>query len=294
MQASFRARLAAGPPLLLDGATGTELNRRGVDTALPLWSARALLEAPDELLAVHRDYVAAGADIITTNTFRTHGHSLAAAGMADRAAELTCQAVEIARQAVAGTDCLVAGSVAPLEDCYSPGLVPEDAALETEHAAMVEALCAAGVDVLLVETMNTVREAAAAARAAVGTGKPTIVSFVCGRDGRLLSGESVRDAATEIAALKAAVLAVNCSSAPDLLIALTELSTAVALPLGAYGNVGYADDEQGWVNTDSVEPEVYAKYAADWLRLGACLVGSCCGTGPAHTWALRELIDADR
>ena len=207
---NFCARLASGPPLLLDGATGTELNRRGVDTALPLWSARALLEAPDELLAVHRDYVAAG------------------------------------------------------------------------------------VDVLLVETMNTVREAAAAARAAVRTGKPTIVSFVCGRDGRLLSGESVRDAATEIAALKAAVLAVNCAPAPDLVTALTELSTAVALPFGAYGNVGCADDEQGWVNTDSVEPEVYARYAADWLRLGACLVGSCCGTGPAHTRALRQLIDAAR
>ena len=84
----FLTRLASGRVLLLDGATGTELQRRGVDTGLPLWSARALIEAPEVLTAIHADYVAAGADIITTNTFRTHRRTLTRAGMGERTREL--------------------------------------------------------------------------------------------------------------------------------------------------------------------------------------------------------------
>ena len=152
-------------------------------------------------------------------------------------------------------------------------------------------LATAGVDLLLVETMNTIREAVAASAAAVATGLPTLSGLVCGRDGCLLSGESVAEAGHALAALGVDGVVVNCGPAPDLHRPLGELANTIDLPTGAYGNVGYADAEQGWINTDSVDPEAYAGYASRWLSLGARVVGSCCGTGPPHTRALRRLID---
>src|SRR5512139_2644302 len=132
---NFFTRLTTGFALLLDGAAGTELQRRGVDTTLPLWSARALIEAPEVLRAIHKDYLAAGADIITTNTFRTHRRTLTRAGVGERARELTSLAVQIARDAAGRVDrqIFVAGSMAPLEDCYSPQLVPAADELQVEH-----------------------------------------------------------------------------------------------------------------------------------------------------------------
>src|SRR5260221_3956648 len=149
---SFLKRLAQARPILLDGATGTELNRRGVNTDLPLWSANALLTAPEVLGQIHADYIRAGAEMVTANTFRAHRRSLAGGGPAygERAAELVRQAVALARAAAApaaaGREVFVAGSQAPLEDCYSPQLVPPQAECEREHAEMAQHLAAAGAD----------------------------------------------------------------------------------------------------------------------------------------------------
>src|SRR5690606_9564410 len=167
-------------------------------------SARAALDDPARGARLDHAYVAAGAEIVTADTCRTHRRSLAAAGLAARAAELTALAVRLARaaagQAAGSRPCWIAGSIAPLEDCYRPDLVPDDEALAREHAAQAEALAAAGADLLLVETMNTVREAHAATRAAAATGLPVWTSFVCDGAGRLLSGEPLAAALDAVAA----------------------------------------------------------------------------------------------
>ncbi|HIC23042.1 MAG TPA: homocysteine S-methyltransferase family protein, partial [Planctomycetes bacterium] len=152
----------------IDGATGSELERRGVDLSLPLWSSRALLDAPEVVAEVHRDYLSAGAEAITTATFRTHRRSLEKAGLGERAAELTRQAVEIAMRVrdEERPDALVLGSVAPLEDCYRPDLVPDEETCMREHTELMEHLVAAGVDLILIETMNQLGEARAAVQAA--------------------------------------------------------------------------------------------------------------------------------
>jgi homocysteine S-methyltransferase len=291
----FRDRLADPSPVLLDGATGTELNRRGVDTSLPLWSAAALLRAPEVVRQIHADYVAAGAEVITANTFRTHERSLRAGGMADArraAAELTAQAVALARSA-AGGSAWVAGSQAPLEDCYSPHLTPDDAALEREHRHMAENLAAAGVDLILVETQNTIREAVAATRGASATKLPVLVSFACGVDGRLLSGEPLRDAARAVLPLRPDAVLVNCGPARLMEGLLRELRRECGdTPIGCYANIGEVDAVQGWRNTAEA-PAVYTDFARTWLAAGARLIGGCCGTTPAHIAnvanSLREL-----
>jgi homocysteine S-methyltransferase len=282
-------------PLILDGATGTELNRRGVDTGLPLWSANALLTEDGSriLQEVHEDYLRAGAEILTTNTFRTHRRALSPSDNADRALELTRRAVSIARAAIISVPSsqprYVAGSISTLEDCYRPDLVPPDDQLQSEHAERVQHLLQSGVDIFLVETINSIREALAIARLAVDTGKPVIVSFVCGRDGRILSGETLTDAAGALLPLGVDVLGVNCVAAPDLLTPLSVLRSASppGFPLIAYGNIGYATQTVGWVNTDAVDPEVYSKYALTWQAL---IVGGCCGTTPAHIAQLHRFL----
>jgi len=182
---SFNERLAEGAPLLLDGATGTELEKRGVDTSSPIWSAIALKKFPQLVEDIHFEYVQAGAEIITANTFRTHQRSLAKVALGHEAMSLSKKAIELVRRAIDRSDknIFIAGSIAPLEDCYSPELVPSDEELFLEHSLRAENVAISNADLLLSETMNTIREAVAAASAASQTGLPFGVSFVCGDDG---------------------------------------------------------------------------------------------------------------
>ncbi len=306
----FLTQLAAGRAFLLDGATGTELQRRGVDTTLPLWSARALLEARDALCTIHADYVAAGADIITTNTFRTHRRTLTRAGLGERTHELTQLAVQIARKTAqqAAHRVLVAGSISPLEDCYSPELVPPDGELWIEHAEMARDLAQAGCDMLLVETMNSIREAVIAVRCAGATGLPVCVSFVAGLNGlppdqieramtaersavlTLLSGESITNAVQAVRRWRPAVILINCVPLTDIDRAFGELRAAHHGPIGLYANVGHADDQSGWALTDDTQPAAYAQHARQWLCHGAAIIGGCCGTTPDHIAALKDLM----
>jgi len=306
MGMTFLERVVQPRPILLDGATGTELSRRAVDVGLPLWSANALLTAPHVLSQIHADYLRAGAEVITADTFRTHRRSLAKAGLGAQARVLTHQAVDLARAAVnvylvgqghgVARECYVAGSLAPLEDCYQPELVPPQAECEAEHAEMASYLAEAGADLLLVETMNTVREAVAATRAAVATGLPVISSFVCRDDGRLFSGEAVRSAVEAVVPLGVTGVCINCTPSTLIHKPFAELRAAVRsfsdqhLLIGLYANIGHTQDVEGWSNTADVSPLEYARLAAKWLEQGAHLIGGCCGTTPAHIAALRMVI----
>ncbi len=282
--------------LLLDGATGTELERRGVDISLPLWSARALLDAPQVLHDIHRDYLAAGAGVITANTFRTHRRSLAKAGLGDQAGTLTRQAVQIARAArdEHKPDALVLGSVAPLEDCYRPDLSPDEPTCRREHAEMIDHLLEAGVDLLLIETMNNVREARAAISEAQRRAPGKWIASFCLRSdsepGILLSGESMRDLVDSL--IDAYAVGVNCAAAH-----VTEAHVAALralLPddvrIAAYANIGYADETGNWISTDAIEPQRYAEYAMQWIDAGATLIGGCCGTTPGTIRAISAKI----
>jgi S-methylmethionine-dependent homocysteine/selenocysteine methylase len=279
-------RLREGPPLLLDGATGTELERRGVDCGLPLWSARALLEAPGSVSTIHAEYRVAGAEILTANTFRTQRRTLETAGIGERAAELTALAVELARRAGAGW---VAGSDPTLEDCYRPDLVPDRDALEREHAEHAENLAAAGADLILVETMNSVREARAAARAAAATELPVVVSFVSWRDARLLSGEPLLEAIDAVAAASPVALAVNCLPASSVASCLPALCES-DFPFGVYANLGAPEATGEFRRSEDCTPECFADFATSWVEAGARLVGGCCGTTPAHIRAIAEQL----
>ena len=275
----------------IDGATGSELERRGVDLSLPLWSSRALLDAPEVLAAVHRDYLTAGAEAITTATFRTHRRSLEKAGLGDRASELTRQAVEIARTVrdECRSDALVLGSVAPLEDCYRPDRVPDEEICLREHAELMEHLIDAGTDLILIETINHLGEGRAAVEAArrVAPGR-WIVSFCTrseGQPGVLLSGEELAPFLSELGDAQA--VGVNCVVAGAMVDQVKLLRGSLPqTPILAYGNIGHADELGNWHSSDAVDPGCYAEYASSWIESGATIVGGCCGTTPEHIRAV--------
>lgn len=278
--------------MLLDGATGTELDRRGVNVSLPLWSARALIDAPDMVEQVHADYLEAGADAVVTNTFRTHRRSLVKGGMGERARELTQVAVDIARSARnrVKPGAKVLGSVAPLEDCYRPELSPDAEDCKAEHAEMITHLLDAGVDMILIETMNTRHESVAVAEMAkrLAPGK-WMMSFCVKPDGPpgvLLAGPPMIDVMPVLR--DAAAVGVNCVAAPAIepQVALLRSILHDDVPIMAYGNVGKSDAEGNWISTDAIDPERYADYAESWIAAGASIIGGCCGTTPAMIAAI--------
>jgi hypothetical protein len=171
---------------LLDGALGTELQARGVPTEAPMWSAWALDHAPEVVAAIHRDYAAAGATVHTADTFRTRRLQ---AG--PRWPELARRAVSLARAAIP-PDHRVAGSIAPVADCYRPDLSPPDA--EADHRAIAAVLAEAGVDLLLCETFPDVAEGLVAVDAAVASGVETWVAFTAGPGADLLTPREIGEA----------------------------------------------------------------------------------------------------
>ena len=287
---TLSALLAQKPVVILDGAMGTELHAQGVDIGLPLWSANALLRAPHVVRNIHFHMLHAGADIITTNTFRSNERALARAGYGDRWEEWNLRAVELAFEAREryhpARPVLVAGGLAPVEDCYSPDLVPSAAELQEEHARQAAQLAMYGADVLLVETMMSVREADAAAAACAATGKEFAVSFVCDAEGRLLSGETLADAAGTVARHAPAALLVNCVSALHIRRAHAMLREATALPTGAYANTGNPEPGAHEETRRDVDVEGFTVAAEHCVADGARIVGGCCGSTPEHILSL--------
>jgi S-methylmethionine-dependent homocysteine/selenocysteine methylase len=271
---------------LLDGALGTELGSRGIDTRGALFSAAALLDEGGRtaLREVHRAYVEAGADIVTAATFRTNRRALATAGLEARFPELAKLAVREARDAVAGR-ARVAGSMAPLEDCYRPDLRPPPALASREHLEHARALAEAGCDLLLVETVAAADEGLAAVAAAAATGLPVWVAAMATPQNALLDGNDLADFFRRAVDAGAGAVLVNCTP-PDGIDRALSAAAAAKVPFGAYAHLGEVDPAVLWGAAPRLTPEQYADRAATWIDRGATIVGGCCGTTPAHIAAL--------
>lgn len=285
--------MRSGPPLILDGAMGTELERRGFDARLPLWSAWALIEAPDLVKRIHADYARAGAQVLTAATFRTTRYTLAKENLTSWADELTALAIRLAREAAEdvnpGAEISVAGSLAPLEDCYHPEWAPAGELLAKEHAHTAEMLAAAGADLILVETQNSEREALIAVKAALDTKLPVWVSLMPRRADELFNGDPLVATAKAIRELGAEAMLINCCP-PDL-AAEAFRTLRKALPearLGVYPNSGSLE-VQRWEFTERITPAVFARWALD-LAGEADILGCCCGTTPEHVAAMVQAL----
>jgi homocysteine S-methyltransferase len=289
---------------VIDGGLATELEARGHDLSDRLWSARVLLTEPDAIEDVHLSYFRAGARVATTASYQATVPGFAAAGL-DKAAALAAiaRSVELARRArdryadesgVPVSDLLVAGSVGPYGAMLADGSEyrgdydPGPTALLKVHAPRIEALLAAGVDILALETIPTMREAAVLLDLVEESGARAWLSYQC-RDGvATAAGEPITEAIA-LANGRAGVVAVgvNCTAPRFVPVLLEAAASATDLPLLAYPNGGDRWDAatRRWVVAEAggaYDPAA----VAGWADLGASWLGGCCGTGPADIRAL--------
>ena len=281
--------------LLCDGSTGVELQNRG----LPAGESpeTLLLNDPDMVLGLHRDYISAGADIIETNTFGANRARLAHYRLEERVVELISRAVDLASKAASEVDrqIFIAGSIGPTGEILEPiGSLPEQDAY-TYFAEVATAFEQAGVDVLFIETMMAIEEAQIAVRAArEQTRLPVIaaMTFEKGRAGlRTPWGVDISRAVHELSRTGADGLGSNCGKGFDEMVEIiTEMRPLTDLPLIAQPNAGIPRWEDGrnvYPDTpDSIEP-----FARQLLQAGVNILGGCCGTGPAHIRKMRKLVD---
>ncbi len=289
MRTPFLEKLASGAVLVADGATGTMLQAAGLPTGLPgeAW----VLEAPEQILALHRAYLAAGSQLILTSTFGGTRLRLQRAGLQARVPEINRQAAELAREA-AGDDVYVGGDIGPTGEMMKPlGSLTYDQAVEV-FAEQAEALAAGGVDCIYVETMSALDEARAAVSGARQvTDLPVFCTFSFDTRGRTNMGVTPKQAAEVVASLGAAGVGANCGHAPeDVLAILPQLQQAApGLFLVAKPNAGIPRLVNRQVVYDA-GPERMAELARQYIALGASVVGACCGSAPQHIAAISQAL----
>jgi 5-methyltetrahydrofolate--homocysteine methyltransferase len=284
--------------LVADGAMGTQLQLAGL--AIGRGGEAWNVEHPDRVLAIHHAYLAAGSDIILTNSFGASRWALARHGLADRLEELNRAAAVLAREA-AGAGRFVLGDVGPTGELLEPlgGMTRE--ALRDDASARCRALLDAGAHGIILETLTAADEASVAVEAALEAGAPCVIaSFAFDRrpNGRVrtMMGLSPAEAGALARASGAAMVGANCGThlaIADYAVLAAELSAAAGLPVMVQPNAGQPRLEGGRAVYD-MSGGGFADGMRTVLSAGAAVVGGCCGTGPEHIRALRALVDGRR
>ncbi|MEM6994421.1 MAG: homocysteine S-methyltransferase [Myxococcota bacterium] len=310
MSGPLATMLDQAPVLRLDGGLATELSQRGYDLRDPLWSAKILLEAPEAIAAVHRDYLQAGADIIVAASYQASAAGLRARGLspaeADAALDLSVTlAVDARDQFVAAAPHrprpLVAASIGPygatLADGseYTGAYAISDADLIAFHRPRLARL-AQHADVLACETLPSAQEVRAVVAVldeVLGTGADVDawVSVSCKDDAHVCRGEPIEDAlAAAVGCRSVSAVGVNCTAPAHIAALIGRLRPADRQAIVVYPNGGEAWDAEAhaW-HGEGCSPAAFGRAAARWVRAGARIVGGCCRTGPEHIRALHEL-----
>ena len=286
--------------ILLDGGMGRELQRRGLIEPATIWSGSALIDRPGAVRDIHAEFIAAGADAITTSNYGIVPSMLAMEDMADRLDELTDKAVALAREArdLAGAPVRIAGSLPPLDTSYRPDKVGAPDEIATVYGHIATRL-ARGVDLLICETMSSAAEALGAARGAATTGKPVWVSWSLddAANGCLRSGVTGAEALAALDGLLVEAFLFNCCVPEAVTRALPELRAATTARVGAYANAFVpvpTDYEMGAEGEHplrgDMSPAIYTDLARGWRAAGADIIGGCCGIGPEYVAALRAAL----
>ena len=309
----LQRRLEQGEIIILDGATATEVEKRGVPLHDLTWSAASILSHPDVVREVHRVYIEAGADIITTNTYSSNRNVLAPAGMGDEVQMVNAMAVTPG-QGGPGAGRRLKVSIHRRLHLYRKhkrqlllGAEYRGSTATTEQQAranyreQAEVMAEAGADLIVLEMMRDISQTVYAVEESLSTGLPVWVGFSTrmSADGsQALLQDSPDDGPTLAEALEAviplgpSVISVMHTTAKQTTPALVELRKYWRGPTGAYPNSAGTVDASRWDLEDTESPESLLAEAVEWVKMGVQIIGGCCGIGPEHIRTFREGLPA--
>jgi len=294
--------------LLLDGGVSTEIRRRGVALDKNVWSGLTTKTNPDEVRQVHADYIQAGAQIITANTYSTARHVLESINLGHESKLLNFKSVQLAQQArddVAEEEVFIAGSMSSMPPLTSHREVAVDGQVESSYQELAEVLADAGVDLIIAEMMRDIENAGMVIKAAVSTGLPVLIGFSAmmaenGVDVRSLRWKNTDDTTSAhdfgemvetLKPLGGLAAGIMHTRVEDIGPALEVLKQHWSGPLMAYAETGKLILPD-WRYEEVSSPEDYAAEIDGWIQnYGVQIVGGCCGTGPEHIRVLRQLLD---
>ncbi len=298
--ACIQQKLQRGETVILDGAIGTEILRREVT-----WADHQLMSKPEFVRSIHEDYIRSGAEVISTNSFQlcrralynhfrddAHRRHIGAPDLEARAEKLLAASVKLAIEARERVKperpVVVAAAVTTLEWCFRPDLAPSAEQARKEYREIFKPVKEAGADLVLLETVNSIGEARTGLEVAKELGLACWIAFVPREDGKLFTGETLKDAAAALEPLGVDAILLNCAPPDDISAGMRELSPHAHVPTGTYAHLGRFDPPE-WLFTDEYPPTKYRDESARWKQMGARILGGCCGSTPAHIAALGAL-----
>ena len=276
--------------LVCDGAIGTELRKRIPAYLQCVDACNISTEHAEKVMAVHRAYADAGADVIQTNTYQANREALTGHGLAEQVEEINKIGVLLAREAVPET-CYIAGSVGQVSFQSLDTAAPSTKKTRRLFKEQMDALVDAGVDLLVLETFVSPKQTEIATKQALTYGVPVIVEISGVSGGTVGAGLDVRVFAQELEQLGAHAVGINCRGPHDLVEAMERLAPVIKAPIAVQPNAGNPRVEQGEVAVSyTVEAEVFSDYVGKLVELGANIIGGCCGTTPAYTAKIRQTV----
>ena len=272
-------------PLILDGAMGSLLQQKGFKSNTSAWMTHINNESPETITLIHKDYIEAGADIITTNTFRTNPFALGETSLSKKEVK---RAISLAKSAIGINDILLAGSNAPAEDCYQKERKISYKKLKENHLYHIDFLMDNGVDFILNETQSHIDEIEITSNHCSKNSIPFVVSLYIQDNMKILSGESVQDVVNFIWEHKPLAIGINCITPATFSKVMKLLNPT--LNFGFYLNCLKGSPESATLECD-ISPVEYGEMIKNYLQFNPSFIGACCGSSPEHIHKIKEVID---
>jgi len=273
-------------PLILDGAMGSLLQQEGFPGKDSSWMTYVNTESPETIISIHEEYMNAGASIITTNTFRTNPLAL---GDISLSKDEVKKAVSLAKQAVKNEKIYIAGSNAPVEDCYQKERTLNYNELQKNHTYHIDFLIHSNVDFILNETQSHLDEIRIICEHCFANSIPYVVSLYIDENLNILSGEKVEDVVEFVWKQDALAVGINCISAEVFSKLMKNLNTE-NINFGFYLNSLEGSNKDSNIIC-SLSPSEYGKTVRNYLNLKPSFIGACCGSSPEHIKEIKKIID---
>lgn len=292
---NFAPRLANHDVILIDGGTGTELERRDVPMVQDAWCGAACLTHPDVVREVHEAYIQTGAEVIIANTYASSRHLLAQAGLDEHFERLNTVAVELALEArdnvnVASKAVMVAGSISTSQ---MQGSQPPIEVARVNYLDQARIQAAAGVDMFILEMMRDITHTQLVLDAVKETGLPVWLGYSCvikeGEVCLIRQNQPLVDALQAIQGQPIELIVIMHTQTEDIDACLDVLQANWDGPIGVYAHSG-TFIHPNWQFIDTISPEAYADACLRWVERGVQVIGGCCGIGPEHIELLAQRL----